>query len=335
MQHIYFYHMRKCGGTTIRRAIEEYAAQNYLRYTPEEGSPFGYSLFHNIRFPVAEVLAGRAPLLDGISVVTNLRNPVERVFSSCIDYLVRRQQTNLAEHFRQNFFNKGSLSFELVTSNYFIKCLLRWRKEVTAKEYDLALQLLETFDCVYLLDERMAIKHAGFPNLGLGHRNQLGDARYAPFLEVMAGITPEVIEANYWDIKLYRHFCTKYPQEHCHLSDSWKLQTDRTRSGTRWVIHKVEFQFNETKKEGKFFSSQPLDGAATALTVLPDDRGSFYLGIEDRVLSIVHRILLLQGEDHWTDHLEVCKKMADGSWKTVCRASGLQPGMNEIVLSSK
>ena len=333
MQHIYFYHMRKCGGTTIRRTIEEFAARNYLRYTPEEGSPFGYSLFHNIRFPIPEVLDGRASLLDGISVVTNLRNPVDRVFSSCVDYLVRRQQFNLEEHFRQNFFNKGSLSFELVTSNYFIKCLLRWRKEVTEREYDMALHLLETFDCIYLLDQRMAIKNTGFPDLRLGHRNKLGDARYAPFMETMTKITPEVIAANYWDIKLYRHFCTSYSDQRYHLSDSWKIQTDRTHSGKGWEIRQISFRFNATEKAGQLFSSGRMQRDGEVVLLHPDDNGVLCLGIEDQDISIVNRILLVQGEEHWTDQLEVCKKMTDGTWESVCVVKSLRPGINELSLA--
>lgn len=193
--------MRKCGGSTIRLSITRYANKNRLNFIVDEGYPFGTNLSIN----ADEILKNKQITKDYL-LITNLRNPVTRLWSLFLDHPENKKMT-------LKFFLNDNIDFIpdqknwRVTSNYFIKALLNITGPVAYEDYKRAINLLLLFDCIYILDSQKVLRKPTTPSIKLVPPNrvqkQLNYDRIKIQIEENRALGEKL---NFWDIQLYNYF---------------------------------------------------------------------------------------------------------------------------------
>ena len=341
MKHLYFYHMRKCGGTTILNALKQYAKHQVVRLTWDEGYRFGNCLYPAT--PIEEVLQEKSSLLDGLTLVTHFRNPVDRVFSVYLEeWKMSRipRDKKIRTFVEENITNSAPLFYHLVTSNYFIKSLLDHGGEVGQEHFDLALELLQHFQCIYVLDRNLVIKESGFPNIHLGYYNKKSDEDYRGIREEIGELSPMVQELNYWDLKLYHHFCDyRGPKEFLHVSNGWRVLINNAPPGFVWRLPKLEFRYRSRRRGEKVLSSghpAPIGiDLNPVLEGIAGRDGVCWIEVHCHAFAGIDRLHIRQEEAGWYGNIEIQKKTAKGNWETMQTISGIGPDNREIFLDAK
>jgi len=210
---VYFYHMRKCGGTSIRKTLEKICKEKELEFAVTEGYPLGRAaeFFPPLYQEFKNSILDNEEKFNQFTWITNLRDPVERVFSL---YLQNTRNKNRKEYSVKQFMlerayplSKYSKKFWDITSNYYIRALMNIIGEVTINDFENAKKMLLRFDLIYILDKNRVVSNGNkLDFLPIPFLRKQDPKNYALIQEEMTELTSLVQEMNYWDIKLYEYF---------------------------------------------------------------------------------------------------------------------------------
>ena len=125
----------------------------------------------------------------------------------------------------------------------------------------------------------------------------------------------------------------------------WRVFTNDTESGFAWDIKRLRLLNSEHECKGRIISSPcaaPLTEAYLARHAFheqpgywggrADAGGGFWLGVESEEMMPVNRIIIEQGDTHFSSSFEVQVKDEQGDWHTIHTATNCTPGKNDLLL---
>lgn len=227
---IFFLHMRKAGGTTVRAVLNRVCTRLKIAFDHGEGVP----------------LESCGAMDENTFLVVNFRHPVDRICSQ-YNYEGRRFLAGSGSseppgawdslvHFGNWFEQRDAVTgpearpLWTVTKNYYVKSLCGFREEgastrnfanlnVAAEEYRRAIAAMQRIDLVWIcewqkhenfvryLEKRLLDSASG--RLNVPHLNETSKLR-GPF-DIRRHLTEVQIQymadVNRWDLELYRFAC--------------------------------------------------------------------------------------------------------------------------------
>lgn len=156
IKNVYFYHMRKAGGSSIRKLLDNYTDKHNLKKIEvQEGYALQYNYLNKDKY---------------ISAI-NIRCPIERTVSLYHDQCKKHKGCNLliTDYLNSTLKKSKQNFFWGEKSNYYIKCLIYDKNvskdkninyqginyQVTHDDYLQAINIIDQFDIIFVLENNI------------------------------------------------------------------------------------------------------------------------------------------------------------------------------------